>query len=101
MVSASWLRRKSSNRSACDPRAPRWTSEVNKVRKRRSGHSSLKEALPMRRHLTPSHDKAMTEHFADGTAYPAQPRAAALPVVEPFIGPSFAANHSPALQNGK
>jgi hypothetical protein len=55
----------------------------------------------MRRHLTPSHDKAMTEHFADGTAYPAQPRAAALPVVEPFIGPSFAANHSPALQNGK
>jgi hypothetical protein len=50
----------------------------------------------MRRHLTHSHDKAMTDHFADGTAHPAQPRAAALPVVEPFIGPSFAANHSPA-----
>jgi hypothetical protein len=39
----------------------------------------------MRRHLTDSHDKAMTEHFADGTAHPGQPRAA-LPAVEPFIG---------------
>src|SRR6478672_13299560 len=76
MVSASWLRRKSSNRSACEPRAPRWTSEMNKVRKRRSGHSSLKGSLPMRRDLTDSHDKAMTEHFADGTTLPAQPRAA-------------------------
>ncbi len=55
----------------------------------------------MRRHLTDSHDKAMTQHFADGTPYPAQPQAAALLVVEPFIGPSFAANHSPAPQNGK
>src|SRR5258708_20198183 len=68
---------------------------MNKVRKRRSGHSSLKESLPMRRHLTHSHDKAMTEHFADGTAHPAQPRAAAPPVVEPFIGPSFAAKLGP------
>jgi hypothetical protein len=54
----------------------------------------------MRRDLTDSHDKAMTEHFADGTALPAQPRAA-LPAVEPFIGPSLAANHSPAPQNGR
>jgi hypothetical protein len=39
--------RKSSNRSACEPRAPRWTSEINKVRKRRSGLSSLEESLPI------------------------------------------------------
>src|SRR4030081_3514002 len=60
MVSASWLRRKSSNRSACEPRAPRWTSEINKVRKRRSGHSSLIASLPMREQLADFHDSAMT-----------------------------------------
>src|SRR6516162_4804799 len=60
MVSASWLRRKSSNLSACEPRAPRWTSEINKVRKRRSGLSSLTASLPMNAPLTDSHDKGMT-----------------------------------------
>src|ERR1700730_11310446 len=68
MVSASWLRRKSSNRSACEPRAPRWTSEINKVRKGRSGLSSLIESLPMNAHLTDSHDRAMTTEAARGTA---------------------------------
>src|ERR1700710_298002 len=62
MVSASWLRRKSSNRSACEPRAPRWTSEINNVRKRRSGHSSLIPSLPMRERLADFHDGAMTSH---------------------------------------
>src|SRR6516162_11305595 len=60
MVSASWLRRKSSNLSACEPRAPRWTSEINKVRKRRSGLPSLTASLPMNAALTDSHDKGMT-----------------------------------------
>src|SRR5271167_3268946 len=60
MVSASWLFRKSSNRSACEPRAPRWTSEINKVRNRRSGNSSLIEPLPMREQVTESHDGLMT-----------------------------------------
>src|ERR1700743_2858315 len=62
MVSASWTRRKSSKRSACEPRAPRWTSEINKVRKRRSGLSSLISSLPMREHLARSHDNVMTIH---------------------------------------
>src|SRR5882757_3518244 len=66
MVSASWERRKSSSRSACEPRAPRWTSEINKVRKRRSGLSSLEESLPMPVHLPDSCDKAMTIHATDG-----------------------------------
>src|SRR6266481_4175336 len=66
MVSASWLLRKSSNRSACEPRAPRWTSEINKVRKRRSGLSSLEESLPMPVHLPDPCDKAMTIHATDG-----------------------------------
>src|SRR5271169_3265560 len=77
MVSASWPFRKSSNRSACEPRAPRWTSEINKVRKRRSGLSSLIESLPMNAHLTDSHDRAMTTEAAHGTAnhaHPAGPR---------------------------
>src|SRR5262249_22233595 len=60
MVSASWTRRKSSNRSACEPRAPRCTSEINKVRKRRSGLSSLTESLPIRAPLTDSHDSDVT-----------------------------------------
>src|SRR5581483_9126303 len=64
MVSASWIRRKSSNRSVCEPRAPRCTSEINRVRKRRSGLSSLTESLPIRAPLTDSHDSAMT---CDGT----------------------------------
>src|SRR5439155_5816771 len=64
MVSASWLLRKYSNRSACEPRAPRWTSEINKVRKRRSGLSSLKESLPIPAHLTDFCDRAMTVHAA-------------------------------------
>src|SRR5260370_32299590 len=68
MVSASWLRRKSSNSSACEPRAPGWTSNINKVRKRRSGHSSLIAWLPMREQLTESCDIVMTIHAADGTA---------------------------------
>src|SRR5258708_22984453 len=68
MVSASWLRRKSSNRSACEPRAPRWTSEMNKVRKRRSGHSSLIVQLPMREQLADFHDSVMTAHAAAGTS---------------------------------
>src|SRR5476649_280176 len=68
MVSASWQRRKSSNRSACEPRAPRWTSEINKVRKRRSGHPSLITSLPMREQLAESHDRAMTIHAAAGTS---------------------------------
>src|SRR5438132_2588764 len=68
MVSASWLLRKSSNCSACEPRAPRWTSEINKVRKRRSGLSSLIESLPMDAHLTDSHDRAMTTEAVHGTA---------------------------------
>src|ERR1700733_7087485 len=67
MVSASWLRRKSSNRSACEPRAPRWTSEINKVRKRRSGHSSLIASIPMREQLADSRDGVMTIHAADAT----------------------------------
>src|SRR5712675_1790959 len=66
MVSASWLLRKSSTRSACEPRAPRWTSEINKVRKRRSGLSSLEESLPIPVHLTDSCDRAMTSDAADG-----------------------------------
>src|SRR6266498_1718442 len=66
MVSASWVLRKSSNCSACEPRAPRWTSEINKVRKRRSGLSSLKESLPIPVHLTDSCDRAMTTDAADG-----------------------------------
>src|SRR5256714_6459256 len=49
MVSASWPRRKSNNRSACEPRAPRWTSEINKVRKRRSRHSSLIAKSPCKK----------------------------------------------------
>src|SRR5882724_4824132 len=69
MVSASWLRRKSSNRSACEPRAPRWTSEINKVRKRRSGHSSLITSLPMREQLSEFHDSVMTIQAADGTPH--------------------------------
>src|SRR5205085_6669496 len=64
MVSASWLLRKSSKRSACEPRAPRWTSEINKVRKRRSGLSSL-ESLPIPAHLTDFCDSAMTVHATD------------------------------------
>src|SRR6188472_1425565 len=70
MVSASWLLRKSSNRSACEPRAPRWTSEMNKVRKRRSGLSSLEESLPIQVHLTDSRDTAMTSGAADGPGDP-------------------------------
>src|SRR5882757_5111281 len=69
MVSASWVRRKSSSRSACEPRAPRWTSEINKVRKRRSGHSSLIPSLPMRERLADSHDTAMTFHAAAAAAW--------------------------------
>src|ERR1700753_1590385 len=65
MVSASWMRRKSRNRSACEPRAPRWTSEINKVRKRRSGLSSLISSLPMREHLAKSHDNWMTTDVPD------------------------------------
>src|SRR5437868_1599187 len=68
MVSASCALRKSSNCSACEPRAPRWTSEINKVRKRRSGLSSLIESLPMDAHLTDSHDRAMTTEAVHGTA---------------------------------
>src|ERR1700730_10257571 len=68
MVSASWLRRKSSNRSAWEPRAPRWTLEINKVRKRPPGLSSLLESLSMKAHLTESHDRAMTTEAARGTA---------------------------------
>src|SRR5882757_2447642 len=66
MVLASWVRRKSSNRSACEPRAPRWTSEINKVRKRLSGHSSLIPSLPMRERVPDFHDGAMTVHAAGG-----------------------------------
>src|ERR1700756_2368143 len=64
MVSASWLRKKSSSLSAGEPRAPRWTSEINKVRKRRSGLSSLTESLPIHAPLTDSHDRAMTGHHS-------------------------------------
>src|ERR1700753_10584 len=67
MVSASCTRRKSRNRSACEPRAPRWTSEINKVRKRRSGLSSLISSLPMREHLAKSHDNWMTTDVPDST----------------------------------
>src|SRR5262245_35744304 len=35
---------------------------MNKVRKRRSGVSSLKESLPMHVALTDSHDRSMTVH---------------------------------------
>src|SRR6188508_1499975 len=66
MVSASWVLRKSSNCSACEPRAPRCTSEINKVRKRRSGLSSLKESLPIPVHLTDFCDRAMTYYATDG-----------------------------------
>src|SRR3954451_6846242 len=68
MVSASWVLRKSSNRSACEPRAPRWTSEINKVRKHRSGLSSREESLPMPVHLPDSCDRAMTIVATDGPA---------------------------------
>src|SRR6266567_8090948 len=70
MVSASWLLRKSSNRSACEPRAPRWTSEINKVRKRRSGLSSREESLPIPVHLTDCCDRAMTSGAADSPREP-------------------------------
>src|ERR1700676_5189005 len=66
MVSASWVLRQYSNRSACEPRAPRWTSEINKVRKRRSGLSSLIASLPMREQLADSRDSAMTQPIAGG-----------------------------------
>src|SRR3979411_1005185 len=65
MGAACGLLKKSSNCSACEPRAPRWTSEINKVRKRRSGLSSLEESLPMPVHLPDSCDKAMTIHATD------------------------------------
>ncbi|MGB6394191.1 MAG: hypothetical protein WBF73_00735, partial [Bradyrhizobium sp.] len=45
-----------------------WTSEINKVRKRRSGLSSLIEALPMYADLTDSNDRAMTTEAAHGIA---------------------------------
>src|ERR1700742_2361514 len=73
MVSASWVRRKSSNRSACEPRAPRWTSEINKVRKRRSGLSSLIESLPIGEPIIQFRDNAMTSCAANGTLYKGRP----------------------------
>src|SRR6266404_8410848 len=73
MVSASWPRRKSSNRSACAPRAPRWTSDINKVRKRLPGHSSLIASLPMREQLTESRDSVMTIQAAEGAAASVKP----------------------------
>src|SRR5204863_10102543 len=87
MVSASWVLRKSSNRSACEPRAPRWTSEMNKVRQRRSGLSSLKESLPMHVPLTDSHDSPMPvradafiQHDLDGKPVPTFPDHARAPL---------------------
>src|SRR5512139_1501274 len=44
MMSASCWRRKSSSRSAWQPRVPRWTSEINSARNRRAASVTMSSA---------------------------------------------------------